>query len=413
MESLNTSENGSSLSLASLQDPQIRANPYPLYHRIRSKEPVHWDEPLQTWVLTGYSDIVWVLRDKRFSKAQGIAAASSRLSGTEKESAKPVFDLYSKQMLFADAPYHSRLRGLVSKAFTPRTVTQMGPYIQQLVDELLDAVQEKGRMDAIADFGLLLPCTVIMEMLGLPEEDRRQFKEWSDDFAATLGMVRHDPELFHVAGKSISEATRYICDLRARRLAEPKEDLLSALAAVAEQGERLDNPEMVANTLLLLAAGHETTTKQIGNALLALMRNRDQMEKLKDDPSLIGSAVEELLRYDGSVQIVWRYATEDVEVGGRLIRKGQFLNLVTGAANRDPAQFPDPDRLDLARAENDHLSFGGGIHFCLGAALGRLELQIAIQTVLRRMPNLKLETEDLEWQESPTFRGVVSLPVLF
>jgi cytochrome P450 len=413
MEGLNTSENGSSLSLSSLQDPETRANPYALYHRIRSKEPVHWDEPLQSWVLTGYSDIVWALRDKRFSKARGIAAASSRLSGTEKESAKPVFDIFSKQMLFADVPYHSRLRGLVSKAFTPRMVTRMEPYIQRIVDDLLDAVQDKGRTDVIADLALQLPCTVIMEMLGLPVEDRQQFKEWSDDFAAALGMVRHKPELYQAAGKSISEATGYICNLRERRLTEPKDDLLSALAAVAEEGERLNNPEMVANTLLLLAVGHETTTMQIGNGLLALMRNRDQMEKLKQDPSLIGPAVEELLRYDSSVQVLWRYAAEDVEVGGKLIREGQFLNLVTGAANRDPAQFPEPDRLDLARADNDHLSFGGGIHFCLGAPLARLQVQIAIQTILRRMPNLKLETEDLEWQESPTFRGVVSLPVLF
>ena len=409
----NTSESGSSLSLSNLQDPQVRADPYPLYHRIRSKEPVRWDEPLKSWVLTGYDDIAWVLRDKRFSKARGIAAASSRLSGSAKESAKPVFDVFSKQMLFADAPYHSRLRGLVSKAFTPRMVTRLDPYIRRIVGGLLDAVQDKGRMDVIGDVALLLPCTVIMEMLGLPDEDRQRFKDWSDDFAAALGMVRHKTEIYEAAAKSISEASGYICRLRELRLAEPRDDLISALAAVAEEGERLNNPEMVANTVLLLAVGHETTTMQIGNGLLALMRNREQMKRLQQNPSLIGPAVEELLRYDSSVQILWRYATEDVEVGGKLIREGEFLNLVTGSANRDPAQFPEPDRLDLARADNDHLSFGGGSHFCLGAPLARLQIRIAIETVLQRIPNVELETEKLKWQESPTFRGPVSLPVRF
>jgi cytochrome P450 len=305
------------------------------------------------------------------------------------------------------------MRGLVNKAFTPRMVMRMESHIKEIVERLLDAVQQKGRMDLIADLAYPLPFTVIMEMLGLPGEDRQRFKKWSDDFAAVLGMVRHRPEKFHAARGSIGEVTEYICGMRQSLVAEPKDDLLSALATAAEAGDRLTNEELVANALMLLAAGHETTTKLISNGLLALMRHPEQMKKLRDEPALMASAIDELLRYDSPVQIVWRYADEDMEIGGKPVQRGKFLNLVIGAANRDPARFSEPDRLDITRADNDHLAFGGGIHFCPGAALARLEGQIAIGAILRRMPNLRLETETLEWQESPTFRGAVSFPVSF
>lgn len=408
-----STENNQSLSLSNLLRPEIRANPYPLYHQIRSADPVHWDEPMGFWVLTRYTDIVAALRDSRFSKAQGMAVALNRLPETERETAGPIYQLFSKQMLYADPPYHTQLRGLVNKAFTPRIVEKMRVHIQQIVDELLDAVQDSGRMDVIRQFAYPLPMTVTMEMLGLPPEDRDQFKKWSDDFMAVIGVVRRESNLMEKARQGLTEFTDYIGDLQEQRRQQPQDDLLSALFNVEEEGNKLSHEELVANSILLLAAGHETTTNMIGNGVLALLRYPDQMQKLRDDPSLITPAVEELLRYDNPVQIMWRLATEDLEIGGKRIEQGQMINFIVGAANRDPAQFPEPDRLNLSRLENRHAGFGFGIHFCLGASLARLEGEIAINTVLRRLPTLQLETEALEWQESPTFRGVKALPVAF
>jgi hypothetical protein len=365
------------------------------------------------WVLTRYADIGTALRDPRFSKAQGLTAALNRMPAAVRETAKPVYDVFSRQILYADRPYHTHLRGLVNKAFTPRVVERMRPHIQQIVDELLDAVQRSGRMDVIQDLAYPLPVTVILEMLGLPLEERDQFKKWSDDFFATLGIVRQEAHLMKQARQSIAEFADYIYDLRDQYQTQPRDDLLGALFTVEEAGDRLSREEVVANAILLLGAGHETTTNLIGNGLLALMRHPDQMQRLQDDSALITTAIEELLRYDNPVQIVWRMATEDLEIGGKQIGKGQMVNLVIGAANRDPAEFPEPDRLDLSRHPNRHAGFGFGMHFCLGASLARLEGAIGISTVLRRMPALKLQTETLEWQDHPTFRGLKSLPVVF
>jgi hypothetical protein len=406
-------ENNQSLSLSNLLRPEIRANPYPLYHQIRAADPVYWDEPMGFWVLTRYADIMNVLREPRLSKAQGITTALNRIPETEREIARPVYHMFSKQMLYADPPYHTQLRGLVNKAFTPRIVERMRAHIQQIVDELLDAVQGSGRMDLIWQFAYPLPITIITEMLGLPAEARDQFKKWSDDFMAVIGVVRQAPDLMKQARRSFAEFTDYIDHLQRQRRQQPRDDLLSALFSVEEQGNRLSHEELLANSILLLAAGHETTTNLIGNGLLALLRNPNQMQKLQNDPSLITSAVEELLRYDNPVQIMWRLATEDLEIAGKQIRQGQMVNLVVGAANRDPAQFPEPDRLDLSRFENRHLGFGFGIHFCVGAGLARLDGEIAISTLLRRLPGLQLETEAMEWQENPIFRGLKSLPVVF
>ena len=355
--------------------------------------------------MTRYADIAAALRDERFCKGLGIQAALDRVLEDEKATARPVFDVFSRQMLYADPPYHTRLRALVNRAFTPAVVAKMETHIHEVVEGLLDAVQDTGRMDVIEHLAYPLPVTVIMELLGLPLDERERFKKWSDDFIATLGVVRQTPEIYQAAAQSISGLTDYICGIRPELVANPRDDLLSALATVAAEGDQLDNDELVANSILLLGAGHETTTNLIGNGLLALMRHPDQMQRLKDDPSLIPNAVEELMRYDNPVQIVWRYAAEDVEVGGQKIRQGQFVNLVVGAANRDPEQFPDPDRLDVTREQGKHLGFGLGIHFCVGAALARLESATACRRVLERMPNLCLESENLEWETSPTFRG--------
>ena len=401
------------LSLASLLHPEARADPYPLYARMRASEPVYWDEPMGFWVATRYADALSILHDRRFMKAQGLEAALNRLPESERDGARPVYAAFAKQMLYADPPYHTQLRGLVSKAFTPRMVDRMRAHIQQVVDGLLDAAEPAGRMDIIQQFAYPLPVIVILEMLGLPPDERPQFKQWSDDFAATIGVVRRSPQLFAKGRESLVSLTRYIGECYTRLKSQPQDDLLSALIAAEEQGSNLSREELVANTLLLLVAGHETTTNLIGNGLLALLRHPDQLQLLHDQPALFGPAIEELLRYDNPVQIVWRYATEDVVVGGKQIRQGQIVNVMVGAADRDPEQFANPDTLDLTRAIQRHLGFGMGTHFCLGAPLARLEGETALTTLLHRMPNLRLETDALEWQENPTFRGLKALPVSF
>ena len=403
----------SSLSLSNLLRPEIRADPYPFYAQIRSHDPVHWDEAMGAWVLTRYADVASAFNDARFSRAQGLAGWYKHRPESEQSVAEPIYHAYSKMMTYSDPPYHTRLRGLANKAFTPRVVEQMRRHIQQIVDDLLDAIQARGQMDVIHDLAYPLPIIVIAEMLGLPAEERQRFKEWSDDLFAVIGLVRHSPHLMDEASQSLVEMTDYVTVLSKERRLQPREDLLTALVTVVDQGERLTQEELVANVGLILAAAHETTTNLIGNGTLALLRNPDEMLKLRADPALINPAVEEMLRYDNPAQIVFRSVTDDVEMDGKRIGKGQLVNLVLGAANRDPAHYSEPDRFDITRNESRHVGFGLGIHFCLGAPLARLEGQIAFTTLLRRFPRLRLASDALEWQEHPTFRGLKSLPVAF
>jgi cytochrome P450 len=316
-------------------------------------------------------------------------------------------------MFYSDPPYHTRLRGLVSNAFTPTTIERMRPYVQQTVDTLLDAVQANGKMDAIRDFAYPLPILVISHLLGLPSEEREQFKKWSDDLFAILGSVPHSPKLMEAAARSLQALTDYITKLSEARRKQPQEDVLSALVEATENGEQLTQEELVANMIILLSAGHETTINLIGNGLLALLQNSDQLQKLRAHPELVASAVEEMMRYDNPVQIAYRSAAEDVEIGGKVIRKGQLVNSVLAAGNRDPERFSEPDRFDITRDEGRHLGFGLGIHFCLGAPLVRLEAQTAFAAIVGRFPEISLAAENLEWQEHPIFRGVKSLPVEF
>jgi hypothetical protein len=401
------------LSLSNLQHPEVRVDPYPFYAQLRSQDPVHWDEELGFWVLTRYADIASAYHDPRFSRAQGLRRGFERLPETEQVVAEPVYRSFSKTMFYSDPPYHTHLRGLVNSAFTPNAVEQMRPYIQQVVDELLDSVQTQGQLDAIHDLAYPLPILVIAQMLGLPAEERLRFKKWSDDLFAILGSVPHASHLMERAAHSLTELTDYVKELSAARRKQPREDLLTALVAAVEGGKQLTQEELVANVIILLSAGHETTSNLIGNGLLALLKNPEQMQKLRDQPNLMTSAVEEMMRYDNPVQIAYRSAAEDVEIDGRYIRKGQLVNSILAAGNRDPERFSEPDRFDITREEGRHLGFGLGIHFCLGAPLVRLEAQIAFTEMLRRFPNLYRATENLDWQEHPIFRGVKSLPVMF
>jgi cytochrome P450 len=399
--------------LSNLLHPEVRADPYPFYAELRSEDPVHWDESMGFWVLTRYADIASVYGDTRFSRAQGLWRGFERLPEAEQSVAEPVYRTFSRTMFYADPPYHTRLRGLVNNAFTPTAVEQMRPHIQRIVDGLLGAVQTKGEMDAIHELAHPLPILVITQMLGLPAEERGRFKQWSDDLFAILGSVPHAPELMERAGRSLAELTNYLTALSEARRQQPQNDLLSALVGAMEEGERLTQEELIANVTILLSAGHETTSNLIGNGLLALLRNPDQMQKLRDDPELVPSAVEEMMRYDNPVQIAYRSAAEDVEIGGKCVRKGQLVNSILAAGNRDPERFSEPDRFDITRDEGRHLGFGLGIHFCIGAPLVRLEAQIAFSTILRRFRELHLATDSWDWQEHPIFRGVKSLPLRF
>jgi pimeloyl-[acyl-carrier protein] synthase len=382
--------------------PEFHANPYPFYHRLRTEDPVH-HSPLGVWVLTRYDDVEMVLRDSRFVRA-GFEAFLYTDEGRLPTS-----------MLFRDPPDHTRLRSLVSRAFTPRVIEGMRDHIQELVDGLLDRVEGAGAMDLIADLAYPLPVTVICEMLGVPVADQGSIRQWSTDVARSLDAIGipSDPGVAERGRTARRALADYFLALLPERRRAPRADLLSALIAAEERGDRLSEGELLSTCVLLFVAGHETTVNLIGNGVLALLRHPEERARLAGDPALIGSAVEELLRYDSPVQRTGRIASTDVEIDGRRIEKGSIVVGAVGAANRDPAHFPDPDRLDLTRADNRHLAFGFGIHFCLGAALARVEGQVAIATLLRRLPRLWLDTETPEWRESSVLRGLKALPVRF
>lgn len=397
--------------LINVLSPENRANPYPLYEQLRSEDPVLWDDFLGRWILTGYADVLACLRDPRLS-AERVGALRTLLPQEVVEKIRPMERVFESWMLFLDPPDHTRLRGLVNKAFTPRRVEAMRPHIQQIVDGLLNQVQANGRMDVIRDLAFPLPSTVIAEMLGVPSEDREQFRRWSSDIIGISGMII-DPDRAIRAQNSILAMMEYFRQIISQRRKSPRDDLISAMIAAEDQGKFLSDEELLANCVLLLEAGHETTTNLIGNGLLALLRHPDQLRTLRKNPSLIGTAIEELLRYDSPVQLTGRVATEDLEIGDKRISEGDTVILLFGAANRDPARFLDPNILDLYRQENRHLSFGQGIHYCLGSPLARIEGQLAITTVLRRCPGLELTGEPLEWRQTVNLRGLTAFPVMF
>ena len=397
-----------------LFDPTFKANPYPTYAELRSEAPVYRAELPDgrgVWLVTRYDDVVAVLKDERFAKDWRSAMTPEQLAQIPPipEVMKPL----SENMLDKDPPDHERLRRLVSKAFTPRLIERMRPRVQDIADTLLDAVEDNGGMDLIGDYAFPLPITVIAELLGVPVEDRNRFREWSD--AAVSGDTTQE----YVEKILLPHMQAFIDYLRAlfeEKRDNPKDDLISALVLAEEAGDRLSEDELLAMVFLLLVAGHETTVNLIGNGTLALLQNPDQLQKLRDDPSLIKPAIEELLRYDGPVETsTERFAREDVAIGDTVIPKGEMVMIVIAAADHDPERFPEPDALDIARADNKHLAFGKGIHHCLGAPLARMEGQIALGTLLRRMPDLRLKgsPESLTWRPGMVLRGLKGLPVAF
>ncbi|TMG03001.1 MAG: cytochrome P450, partial [Chloroflexi bacterium] len=376
--------------------PGMLADPYAMYRALREHDPIHRSEMMESWVLTRYDDIDAVLMDNRFSSDRTRAETSfSQMMREQQEQYGPMSN--AQTMLTSDPPDHTRLRKLVSKAFTPRAVENLRPRIQEIVDFVLAEVGERGKFEIIHDLAYPLPVIVIAEMLGVPPEDRHRFKEWSDTVVATLGGPFTPPEVMEAGRKAIDELAEYFSQIIAERRAEPKEDLISGLIAAEEGGQVLSEDEIFATCILLLIAGNETTTNLIGTSMLALFRNPDQMQLLRETPTLISSAVEELLRYAGPVHGTGRVPKEDVEVAGHTFKPGEMVFTLLAAGNRDPAHYENPEELDITRNPTDHLAFGDGIHFCLGAPLARAEAQIAIGTLVQRFPKLRLLDEEPEW----------------
>jgi cytochrome P450 len=396
-----------SLSLYHLMQPEVLADPYPLYHRLQAEAPVHWDAFLHAWVVTRYADVVSVFQT--FSADRTPTPESLRAMGLEKLT--PLAQVMVQQMLFLDPPAHARLRGLASSAFTPRRVEMLRGHIQQIVSDLLDRVVAQKHMDVIADLAFPLPAIITAEMLGVPADDREQLKAWSADFAEVLGNFQHNPDHAQRVVQSLEGMKEYFARAIADHRQHPRDDVISALIMAEVDGDRLTDEEIIANSIIIMVGGQETTTNLIGNGMLTLLRHPDALAQLQADPALIPSAVEELLRYESPSQHTARIVPEDMVFGGVALRKKQAVIAVMGAANRDPDRFADPDLLDLRRADNRHVAFAWGSHFCFGAPLARIEGQAAFAALLGRIPAMRLDPGPITWRENLGLRGLVALPV--
>jgi cytochrome P450 len=395
------------IAYVNIASSKFKAAPFPFYAQLRSEAPVYrtmLPDKRSVWLVTRYDDVLAALKDDRFSKDKINARTPPWLPG--------MFRPLLRNMLDVDVPDHTRLRGLVQKVFTARLIENLRERIQDLADKLLNQVQAEGGMDLIRDYALQIPTTIIAELLGVPVKDRLKFHRWSNAAIAStssrLGVLMALPHAVAFL--------RYIRMLVKARRENPEDDLVTALVRAEEAGDQLSEDELVAMIFLLLVAGHETTVNLIGNGMLALLENPDQINRLRDNPALIKTAIEELLRYSGPLETATeRYTREDTTIAGVTVPRGELVLAVLVSANRDEQQFEDADRLDLEREPNPHVAFGFGIHYCLGASLARLEGQIAIATLLRRIPNLKIAipSNALHWRRGLVLRGLESLPVAF
>ena len=370
---------------------ELRADPYAVYEELRRKDPVHWMRLAGSWVLVNYRDVDMVLRDhRRFGNAGRDFGYLPYLS-----------------MLDLDPPEHTRIRGLVAHGFTPRSVVALESRVRQTVDRLLDDLAGRERFDLIRDFAFPLPVIVIAEMLGVPPEDREQFNEWSNVVALTVDPLLNTAQVRQVR-QSVEEMFTYFEEVAADRREQPRDDLVSVLANAEEDGERLGREDLLINLVLVLAAGNETTRNLIGNGTRALLENPAELQRLRDNPALLDSAIDELLRYDSPVQLDGRIARERLEIGGKRISAGQRVICLLGAANRDPEVFPNPAVLDIGRSAANHVAFGRGIHYCLGSTLARLEARVAFTALLRRFKSLRLAAEP-RYRNQVTLRGLEEL----
>jgi hypothetical protein len=394
------------------RDPAFLADPYPAFRRLRETAPV-WRGPFSRTFLTRYEDTAVMLRDRRMGKDYTDPDALLRRFGPTALQEPAVVEL-THMMLMHDPPDHTRLRGLVTKAFTARRVEALRERIAEIANGLLDKVVDQGGMDAVRDLAFPLPVLVICELLGIPEADRDRFVNGSASGGALLNPTQPTRAELDAANAGTEATGAYFETLFEQRRREPGEDLISQLVEAEEAGDRLSIAELGANVALLFAAGHETTVNLIGNGLLSLHRNPGQWQALRDDPSLLPNAIEEVLRYESPVQAVARTVAEPMELSGTTLRKGEIVVALIGAANRDPAVFQEPDRMDITRSDLRPLSFGGGIHFCLGAQLARIEAEIVFRTLLERLPDMRLADNDRpQWRQSFTLRGLTSLPVVW
>lgn len=385
--------------------PQTYTNPYPTYARLRTKDPVHWSPLMESWVLSRYEDVDTILRDhKRFSSDARNRRSTRRRQATIAAPNEP------PSMLFSDPPDHARLRALVNKAFIPQAIEALKPRIRAIAEELLEQIQDPAAFDVINTIAYPLPVIVMAELLGVPPQDRVQFKLWSDQRARLLEPTINASEV-QVAIQAAREFDAYFLDVINARRKEPRDDLISTLVAAEEAGDKLTQGELLVMLRLLLIAGNETTTNLIGNGLLALLRHPDQLRALRDDPGRMPAAVEELVRYDGPVQVDGRTAMEDMEIKGRHIQKGQSIVLLIGSANHDPDVFHNPEQLDITRQEASHIAFGRGVHHCLGAPLARLEGRIAFEAILERFADIGLLMEAPPFKDNIVLRSLRSLPV--
>ncbi len=396
---------------ASLGTPAFFADPYPVYHRLRSQAPVYWSDKLDCWLLTRYDDCLAALRDyRRLSNRDRMSVLLRPLGIEGSERFALVRRHFCQGVIFSDPPDHSRLRTLVNKAFTPAMVEKMRPLVQQVVGELIEGMKDKNETDLIQDFAFHLPNRVRAEILGLPLEDTDKLKAWAEGMVALLGGGA-DPERVERGQKSLIQVREYLGRLIAERRKSPGTDLISVLILAREQDDKLSEDELLSTCSTLFSASQETTTSTIAASMLALFRQPDQLQLLRAHPEFIESAVEEFLRYDGPLQRQLRAASEDFELRGEQIKQGQMVCPVLGAANRDPEQFPDPDRLDVTRKDNQHIAFGYGVHWCVGAPVARLEVQVAINALLRSFPNIRFNADSVERPHDYTVRSMKALPV--
>ncbi len=386
-------------------------DPYPLFRRLQSEDPVHWCAPLNGWLITRHDDVMAGFRDSRLSSDR-ISLNMNAMPEPLRTQMCPLGDHVSNWLGFTDPPKHTRMRGLIMKVFTPRLAEQMAPRIEEIVTGLLDRLAPRGEMDFMADVAFPLPASVICEILGILMDFQDRFRRWAEDMLLFAGAV--GPSIAKVAAPahaSYVELTAYFRELTRERRRAPRADLLSALAAVEDEEGGLSEAELMGLSVFLFIAGHETTVSLMGNGLLALLNHPAELARLRRDPTLMASAVEEFLRYESPIQLATRLPVEDIELRGKTIRRGQTVVLMLGAANRDPERFSAPDRLDVGRTENKHTAFGWGAHFCLGAPLARIETQIALKLFLERAPQMQVIGGAPSWREDNNIRSLRALRV--
>ncbi|WP_173264207.1 cytochrome P450 [Streptomyces pacificus] len=390
--------------------PAFTADPYPAYAELRNRGRVHWFEPTRQWLVPHYADVSALLRDRRLGRTYLHRFTHEEFGRTPPPPGhEPFHTLNDNGLLDLEAPDHTRIRRLVTKAFTPRTVQSLEPTVRRLADELVRGLVKNGGGDLLAEVAEPLPVAVIAEMLGIPESDRGLLRPWSADIC---GMFELNPseEAAARAVRASVEFSAYLRELIAERRARPGGDLVSALISAHDEGERLSEQEMVSTCVLLLNAGHEATVNTTANGWWTLFRHPAELARLRADHTLLPTAVEELMRYDTPLQMFERWVLDDIEIGGTVVPRGSELALLFGSANRDPARFERPGDLDLGRADNPHITFGAGIHYCLGAPLARVELAASFGELLRQAPAMRLAAEP-EWKPGYVIRGLRELRV--